>query len=69
MTTTRIYDTPANLDAEYDAALNLIRKLRARGKVTALSLLGAALLALLGMTYAMYARAPAEPSFRMGTSR
>jgi hypothetical protein len=69
MSATRTYDTPADLDAEYDAALSHIKKLRARGKFTAMSLLGAALLALLGMTYAMYARAPAAPSFRTGTSQ
>lgn len=68
MTATRTYDTPRDLDAEFDTALNHIKKLRSRGKVAAMSLLGAALLALLGMTYAMYAKAPAAPSFRTGTS-
>jgi hypothetical protein len=68
MNVTRIHDT-SDIEAEYDAALNHVTKFRARGKVAAMSLLGAALLALLGMTYAMYARAPAAPSFRTGTSQ
>lgn len=68
MTATHLY-TSAELDAENDGALAIIRRQRARGKVAALSLLGAALLALLGATYAMYARTPTTPSFRTGTSR
>jgi hypothetical protein len=68
MTATCTHDTSRDLDAEFDTALNHIKKLRSRGKVAALSILGAALLALLGMTYAMYARASAAPSFRTGTS-
>jgi len=68
MTATRIYDTP-DIEAEYDAALNNVTRWRARGKVAAMCLLGAALLALFGMTYAMYAKAPAAPSFRTGTSQ
>lgn len=68
MTTTHLHLTPAELDAAYDDALSVIEKKRARGKFVALSLLSAALLALLGATYAMYARAPETPA-RTGTSR
>ncbi|HEX6271448.1 MAG TPA: hypothetical protein VFZ53_00340 [Polyangiaceae bacterium] len=58
-----------NLDAELDDAVDFITKQRARRKFAALSLLGALLLALLGATYAMYARAPASsPPSRAGTS-
>lgn len=66
-TTTPLYSP--NLDAEVDDAVDFITKQRARRKFAALSLLGAVLLALLGATYAMYARAPANtPPFRAGTS-
>ena len=68
MTTNDMY-TPAELDAECDDAVDLITKSRAWRRVAAMSLLGAALLALLGMTYAMYSRTPDAPSFRTGTSR
>jgi hypothetical protein len=68
MTTTHIY-TPAELDTECDDAVDLITKSRARTRVAVLSLLGAALLGLLGMTYAMYSRAPVAPSSRTGMSR
>ena len=70
MTTPAMYDASADLDAESDHALDLIRKQRGRRKFAALSLLSAALLALLGATYAMYARSPVAPApVRMGTSR
>lgn len=70
MTTTQIDDTKAELDAYYDDALRLINRQRSRTRVAVLSLLGAALLALLGATFAMYARSPANPApFRTGTSR
>ena len=67
---THIADSPTELDAYYDDALGLINKQRSRAKVAALSLLGAALLALFGATIAMYAGSPdVAPSFRTGTSR
>jgi hypothetical protein len=70
MTTTHIDDTKADLDAYYDDALGLINKQRSRTKVAVLSLLGVALLALFGATFAMYARSPANAvPFRAGTSR
>lgn len=70
MTTPGMYDASADLDAYSDHALHLIRKQRTRGKLATLSLLSAALLALFGATYAMYARTPANtPPVRMGTSR
>ena len=70
MTTTATFDASAELDAESDNALHLIRTQRAHRKFAVLSVLGAALLALFGLTYAMYARTPADPQpVRMGTSR
>jgi len=70
MTTPGMYDTSADLDAEVDHAPDLLSKRRARGKLVTLSLLSAALLALFGVTYAMYARTAADtPPVRMGTSR
>jgi len=70
MTTSGMYDASAGLDAESDHAPGLISKQRARRKFTMLSLLGAALLALFGAAFAMYARTPADtPPVRMGTSR
>lgn len=57
-------------DDDYERALKLIGKQRSRGRVAALSLLTAGLLSLLGATYAMYARTPANtPAIRTGTSR
>jgi hypothetical protein len=64
------HDTAAELDAYNDDALGLMNKQRTRAKVAALSLLGAALLALFAATIAMYARSPEKaPPFRTGTSR
>lgn len=68
MTATRIYSS-TELDTECDDAVDVITKSRARGRIAALSLLGAALLALLGMTYAMYSRTPVAPPFPIETSR
>ena len=66
---TRTYDDSSDLDPQFERALGLIHKQRARGKVAALSLLGVALLALFGAIYAAYSRAPADPPpVRMGTS-
>ena len=68
MTTTSAYDDSPERDPQYERALELVRKQRSR-KVTALSLLGAALLALFGAAYAAYSRSLANtPPVRMGTS-
>jgi hypothetical protein len=53
------YADPDDLELQTSLALEHITKERLRRKVLALSFLGGALLALLGMTYAMYARTPA----------
>ena len=63
------YDTSAAPNLELDGSLNP-KKHRARFRLATLSLLSAALLALLGLTYARYAKTQADtPPFRMGTSR
>jgi hypothetical protein len=69
MTQSSTYDASADLNLELDGSLHP-KKHRARFKLATLSLLGAALLALLGLTYARYAKTQADtPPFRMGTSR
>ncbi|HEY3501024.1 MAG TPA: hypothetical protein VGK73_40300 [Polyangiaceae bacterium] len=52
-----------------DAAPIRLRSHRVRGKLVLVWLLGAALLALLGVSYALYARAPDAAPVRVGTSR
>ena len=70
MTTPGMYDASAALDAESDRTPVLIRRQRARWNLATLSLLSAALLALFGVAYAMYARTLTDaPPVRMGTSR
>jgi hypothetical protein len=62
------FSDPDDLDIQTSLAIDQITKERLQKKVLALSFLGGALLALLGMTYAMYARAPANPGEPTGTS-
>lgn len=69
MATTGMYDASADLDAESEHALDLIKKQRSRRKLVMLSLLSAALLALLGVIYAYAKTLPDTPPVRMGTSR
>ena len=68
MTQSGTYDASADANLELVGSLNP-NKHRARWKLATLSLLSAALLALLGVTYARYANTPDTPPFRMGTSR
>jgi hypothetical protein len=60
---------PDDLDLQTSLAITQITRERLQKKVLALSFLGGALLALLGMTYAMYSRTPANPGSATGTSR
>jgi hypothetical protein len=69
MPTITTYADPDDLDLQTSLAVSRITRERAQMKILALSVLGAALLAWLGMTYAMYATvSAATPIFRLGTS-
>jgi hypothetical protein len=63
---THIYD---NGDLRLDDAPTVLGRRRARGKFAVMSLLGVALIALLGVTCSMHSRARDAAPVRMGTSR
>lgn len=69
MRTLTTFADPDDLDLQTSLAVTQITRERARRKVLALSLLGGALLAWLGMTYAMYGSTTGKaPVYRIGTS-